>query len=148
MAIFLMAAVAFGYRPMNLMKSRSFKLQNSYGNSQFSGQYGYKQASYQNQNAYGGSNQQPSQPQMNDGFMQQNMNMQGGQGGMQEQGQGQGQSSGSQLAKEPARRDTCLMFISGVIGTDPKESYLSNGHYVLNFALAVQGHFVAIHDWE
>lgn len=48
----------------------------------------------------------------------------------------------------PQRRDTCKLLISGVIGTEPKEAYLSNNHYVINFALAVVGHFEPIHDWE
>jgi hypothetical protein len=33
-------------------------------------------------------------------------------------------------------------------GTEPKEAYLSNDHYVVNFALAVIGHFDFVHDWE
>ena len=48
----------------------------------------------------------------------------------------------------PQRKDTCSIFVSGVIGTDPREAFLSNGHYVLNFALAVVGHFEPVHDWE
>ena len=48
----------------------------------------------------------------------------------------------------PQRKDTCRLFVSGVIGTDPKEAFLSNGHYVMNFALAVVGHFDPAHDWE
>ena len=48
----------------------------------------------------------------------------------------------------PQRKDTCRMFVSGVIGTDPREAFLSNGHYVMNFALAVVGHFDPVHDWE
>ena len=51
-------------------------------------------------------------------------------------------------SKIPQRRDTCRILLSGVIGTDPRESYLSNGHYVMNFALAVQGHFLPQHSWE
>jgi len=51
-------------------------------------------------------------------------------------------------SKIPQRRDTCRILLSGVIGTDPRESYLSNGHYVMNFALAVQGHFLPQHTWE
>ena len=48
----------------------------------------------------------------------------------------------------PKRKDTCKMFISGIIGTEPKEAYLSNNHYVINFALSVSGHYDYIHDWE
>ena len=48
----------------------------------------------------------------------------------------------------PKRKDICKMFISGIIGTEPKEAYLSNNHYVINFALAVTGHYDSIHDWE
>jgi hypothetical protein len=36
----------------------------------------------------------------------------------------------------PDRFDTCLIFLSGVIGTEPSERYLSNGHYVLNFGVS------------
>jgi hypothetical protein len=48
----------------------------------------------------------------------------------------------------PKRKDTCKLLISGIIGTDPKEAYLSNDHYVINFALAVVGHYESVHDWE
>lgn len=48
----------------------------------------------------------------------------------------------------PSRSDTCKILISGDIGTEPREAYLKNGHYVLNFALAVVGHFAAVHEWE
>ena len=48
----------------------------------------------------------------------------------------------------PQRKDTCRVFVSGVIGTDPREAFLSNGHYVINFALAVVGHFNPVHEWE
>jgi len=49
----------------------------------------------------------------------------------------------------PTRRDTCRLFLSGVLGNEPKETYLAVGNnYVLNFPLAVTGHFNAIHDWE
>ena len=51
-------------------------------------------------------------------------------------------------SKIPQRRDTCKVFISGVIGTDPREAFLSNGHYVMNFGLAVVGHFNPLHSWE
>jgi hypothetical protein len=48
----------------------------------------------------------------------------------------------------PIRKDTCKLFLSGIIGTEPKESYLSNDHYVVNFGLCVTGHFDFVHDWE
>ena len=48
----------------------------------------------------------------------------------------------------PKRKDTCKLLLSGIIGTEPKEAYLSNNHYVINFALAVVGHYDYIHDWE
>ena len=35
----------------------------------------------------------------------------------------------------PSRNDVCEIFISGFIGNTPKEAYLSNGHFVLNFAV-------------
>lgn len=46
------------------------------------------------------------------------------------------------------RHDTCKVFITGVIGADLKENYLSNDHHVVNFPIAVQGHFQPVHDWE
>lgn len=48
----------------------------------------------------------------------------------------------------PKRKDTCKLILSGIIGTEPKEAYLSNNHYVINFALAVVGHYDFIHEWE
>jgi len=49
----------------------------------------------------------------------------------------------------PTRRDTCRLLVSGVVGSPPKETYLAVGNnFVLNFPLAVTGHFSAIHDWE
>ena len=51
-------------------------------------------------------------------------------------------------AIEPSRYDTCRIFVSGIIGIEPREAYLSNGHYVINFALATVGHFNAQHEWE
>lgn len=35
----------------------------------------------------------------------------------------------------PPRNDVCKVLISGVVGTEPKEIYLKNGHYVINFAV-------------
>lgn len=35
----------------------------------------------------------------------------------------------------PLRYDACKLLISGVVGTEPKEIYLKNGHYVVNFAV-------------
>lgn len=37
----------------------------------------------------------------------------------------------------PTRQDVCRVFVTGVIGQAPKETYLSNDHYVINFPLAV-----------
>lgn len=51
-------------------------------------------------------------------------------------------------SKIPQRRDTMRVIVSGVLGADPKETYLSNDHYVINFPLAVTGHFAPLHDWE
>lgn len=48
----------------------------------------------------------------------------------------------------PQRKDVMQMFLSGVVGSDPRETYLSNGHFVINFSMAVTGHFEAVHDWE
>lgn len=48
----------------------------------------------------------------------------------------------------PSRYDICRMYVTGVIGTEPKETYLANGHYVINFALATTGHFTSQHEWE
>ena len=64
--------------------------------------------------------------------------------------QNQVQISDDQVSRSliPKRKDTCKMFISGIIGTEPKEAYLNNNHYVINFALAVTGHYDSLHDWE
>ena len=48
----------------------------------------------------------------------------------------------------PSRYDHCSLILSGICGTEPKESFLSNGNYVVNFALCITGHFAPIHDWE
>jgi single-stranded DNA-binding protein len=48
----------------------------------------------------------------------------------------------------PSRFDTCLLIVTGIIGFEPKETYLKNGHYVLNFPVAIVGHFGAVHEWE
>ena len=37
----------------------------------------------------------------------------------------------------PMRNDICRVLVTGVIGQDLKETYLSNDHYVINFPLAV-----------
>lgn len=58
------------------------------------------------------------------------------------------QNSKAPRSKVPQRRDTCRVLVSGVLGADPKETYLANDHYVLNFPLAVTGHFAPMHDWE
>ena len=67
--------------------------------------------------------------------------------------EGQGMGMGEygdrpERSKIPQRKDTCKVFISGVIGSDPREAFLSNGHYVMNFGLAVVGHFNPLHSWE
>jgi len=41
----------------------------------------------------------------------------------------------------PSRKDMCRVFISGVIGSDPRETYLKNGHCVVSFSLAIVGHY-------
>jgi hypothetical protein len=48
----------------------------------------------------------------------------------------------------PQRQDMCRIFVSGIVGTEPKEAYLKHGHYVVNFAVATVGHFTSQHDWE
>lgn len=48
----------------------------------------------------------------------------------------------------PSRNDICRMFVTGVVGTEPKETFLANGHYVLNFAVATVGHYSPVHEWE
>ena len=48
----------------------------------------------------------------------------------------------------PLRKDVCRVFVTGILGQEPKETYLANDHYVINFPLAVVGHFSPIHDWE
>lgn len=48
----------------------------------------------------------------------------------------------------PQRNDLCFTMISGIIGADPKDRYLPNGHFVVNFPIAVTGHFTPIHNWE
>jgi hypothetical protein len=35
----------------------------------------------------------------------------------------------------------CRVFLSGIIGSEPRETYLKNGHYVVSFSLAVVGHY-------
>lgn len=48
----------------------------------------------------------------------------------------------------PQRNDICRIYFSGIVGVEPKETYLKHGHYVVNFAIATVGHFTAQHDWE
>jgi hypothetical protein len=43
----------------------------------------------------------------------------------------------SERSTEPSRRDNCLILISGMIGGYPRENYLSNGHYVVNFGVSI-----------
>eukprot|EP01041_Mallomonas_annulata_P009726 gene9726-20227_t len=56
--------------------------------------------------------------------------------------------SGNERSTIPKRNDFCRIYISGVIGSDPKEFYLANGHYVISFSLGVVGHFLPIHEGE
>jgi hypothetical protein len=47
----------------------------------------------------------------------------------------------------------CRVFISGIIGSDPKEIYLKNGCYLVSFSLAVVGHYqvnniILINDYD
>lgn len=42
----------------------------------------------------------------------------------------------------PQRYDNCKMLVTGVVGTVPQERYLSNGHYVLNFAVSHQYYYI------
>ncbi len=37
----------------------------------------------------------------------------------------------------PSRNDHLKVLATGVIGTEPKETYLSNGHYVLSFSVSL-----------
>eukprot|EP00981_Chlorochromonas_danica_P006227 scaffold1310_cov219-Ochromonas_danica.AAC.2 len=41
--------------------------------------------------------------------------------------------SESAAAAVPPRHDHCKIFASGMVGVEPKETFLSNGHYVLEF---------------
>ncbi len=41
-----------------------------------------------------------------------------------------------QSQNSPSRHDTCKVLISGVVGTEAKEIYMKNGHYVVNFAVS------------
>ena len=71
------------------------------------------------------------------------MGMDGSDGGMGEGG------PAAERSTIPMRRDTCRLLVSGVVGGDPKETFLAiDNNYVLNFPLAVVGHFNAVHDWE
>lgn len=38
----------------------------------------------------------------------------------------------------PSRYDTCLVIADGVIGMDPKDTYLKNGHHVINFPVCIE----------
>lgn len=40
-------------------------------------------------------------------------------------------------AEIPSRYDTCIVLADGVIGMEPKEMYLKNGHYVINFPVSI-----------
>ena len=72
----------------------------------------------------------------------------GGNGGDSSGAEGMDPNSRPPRSMVPMRRDTCRVLVSGVLGADPKETYLANDHYVLNFPLAVTGHFAPMHDWE
>ena len=78
------------------------------------------------------------------------MNNQGGLNVNNQQGGMGDQMPAPQIERSttPSRYDICRMYVTGVIGTEPKETYLANGHYVINFALATTGHFTAQHEWE
>lgn len=47
---------------------------------------------------------------------------------------------------KPSRNDLCKILISGIIGVDPKERYLSNGHYVLSFSVRCLDHCNSLLD--
>ena len=68
-----------------------------------------------------------------------NMGTSGNMGGMSSMG-GMGNpddmSPPIERSTIPSRNDICKIFISGVIGSEPKENYLSNGHLVMSFSLA------------
>eukprot|EP01038_Epipyxis_sp_PR26KG_P004502 gene4502-6361_t len=57
-------------------------------------------------------------------------------------------NSPSRRSITPSRFDKCHILFSAIVGVDPKESYLSNGHYVINFPVALIGHFEAINPAE
>lgn len=42
-----------------------------------------------------------------------------------------------QRSEVPTRYDSCKMLITGVVGTDPREVYMKNRHYVINFAVSM-----------
>lgn len=42
----------------------------------------------------------------------------------------------------PSRQDTCIMLFSGVIGTQPKETYLKQGNYVIRFSVSLSIVFI------
>lgn len=37
----------------------------------------------------------------------------------------------------PSRFDTCLLLTDGIIGMEPKDVYLKNGHHVMNFPVSL-----------
>lgn len=43
-----------------------------------------------------------------------------------------------QRSEIPTRYDSCKMLITGVVGTDPREVYMKNGHYVVTFAVRME----------
>lgn len=44
---------------------------------------------------------------------------------------------GSPRSEIPTRYDTCLVIADGIIGMEPKDMYLKNGHHVVNFPVRV-----------
>lgn len=44
----------------------------------------------------------------------------------------------SERSEIPSRYDTCLVFSDGIIGMEPKDVYLKNGHHVVNFPVYLQ----------
>eukprot|EP01035_Chromulina_nebulosa_P019595 gene19595-25499_t len=57
-------------------------------------------------------------------------------------------NSGEKKKAFPPRNDICKVLVTGVVGTDTRENYLKNSHYVVSFSLAVMGHFKAVREWE
>jgi hypothetical protein len=45
----------------------------------------------------------------------------------------------------PSRFDTCLMFVSGIIGIEPKDIFFKNGHYIQSFPVSTNGYSLVLH---